>query len=276
VGADTTFCAQNENEPNANEVAMLLANLVKSEKLQSLFTLKRKAPKAVSTSENAIDQIMDCFVKGAEGSLNKHADYDYLSYVFADLSQTEQGRSYFIQRQEYDGVVPITKLTVFTEHRSDIRRKGVASTIKNVAFEVPSHPMLFAEDGANLLPYLLLPLAGPEELSEEDTADMLPDLQLLPPDKQRDSDNTIITTHLETLCLLTTTREGRDLMRAVGVYPLIRETHLHIEDENVQEACDRLVQVLMRDEEDEGQAAQAEQPEQPVAANEDDKVVELF
>lgn len=266
---------QNENEPNADEVAMLLANLVKSEKLQSLFTIKRKAPKSVSTSENAIDQIMDCFVKGAEGALNKHANYDYLSYVFADLSQTEQGRAYFTQRQEYDEVVPITKLTVFTEHRSDIRRKGVASTLKNVAFEVPAHPMLFAEDGVNILPYLLLPLAGPEELSDEDTVDMLPDLQLLPPDKQRDSDNTIITTHLETLCLLTTTREGRDLMRAVKVYPLIRETHLHIEDENVQEACDRLVQVLMRDEEGEGQP-EPEQAEQPQAANEDDKVVELF
>lgn len=259
---------------------MLLANLVKSDNLQSLFTLKRQAPKSVSTSENAIDQIMDCFVKGAEGALNKHANYDYLSYLFADLSQTEKGRAYFLERQDYDDVVPITKLTVFTEHSSVVRRKGVASTLKNVAFEVNSHPMLFAEDAANLLPYLLLPLAGPEELSDEDTADMLPDLQLLPPDKQRDSDNTIITTHLETLCLLTTTREGRDLMRAVKVYPLIRETHLHVEDENVQEACDRLVQVLMRDEAGEGedaeQAEPVEQSEPAQVANEDDKVVELF
>ncbi|KAJ5385355.1 hypothetical protein N7517_003266 [Penicillium concentricum] len=239
----------NVKEPNADEVAMLLANVVKSENLQKLLTLKRKAPETVSTSENAIDQLMDCFVKGAEGALNKHANFDYLSYVFADLSQTEKGRAYFTQRQDYDEVVPITKLTVFTEHKSDIRRKGIASTIKNVAFEVDSHPMLFDEDGANLLPYLLLPLAGPEELSDEDTADMLPDLQLLPPDKQRDSDPTIITTHLETLLLLTTTREGREKMRAVKVYPLIRETHMHVEDENVTEACDRLVQVLMRDEE---------------------------
>ncbi|KAJ5468700.1 Oligopeptide transporter OPT superfamily [Penicillium sp. IBT 31633x] len=264
----------NPKEPNADEVAMLLANLVKSEHLHKLFTLKRKVPESVSTSENVVDQVMDCFVKGAEGELNKHANYDYLSYLFADLSQTKEGRAYFTQRQEYDGVVPITKLTVFTEHRSDIRRKGVASTIKNVAFEVEAHPMLFDEDGANLLPYLLLPLAGPEELSEEDSADMLADLQLLPPDKQRDPDNTIITTHLETLLLLTTTREGRETMRAVKVYPLIRETHLHVEDENVQEACDRLVQVLMRDEEGEGQ----EEPEQPqieAPQNEDEKVVEL-
>ncbi|KAJ5550726.1 hypothetical protein N7461_005424 [Penicillium sp. DV-2018c] len=265
----------NPKEPNADEVAMLLANLVKSETLHKLLTLKRKAPESVSTSENVIDQMMDCFVKGAEGGLNKHANYDYLSYLFADLSQTEKGRAYFTERQEYDGVVPITKLTVFTEHKSDVRRKGVASTIKNVAFEVDKHPMLFDEDGANLLPYLLLPLAGPEEMSEEDLEDMLPDLQLLPPDKQRDSDNTIITTHLETLLLLTTTKEGRATMRAVKVYPLIRETHLHVEDENVQEACDRLVQVLMRDEEGEGEG-EPEQPQIEAPKNEDEEVLRDF
>lgn len=253
---------------------MLLANLVKSDKLPDLLTIKRPTPESVSTSKNAIDQIMDCFVKGAEGSLNKDANYDYLSYVFADLSQTERGRAYLLERQDYDGVVPITKLTVFTEHSSNVRRKGVASTLKNVAFEIKSHPQLFAENEVNILPYLLLPLAGPEELSDEDTADMLPDLQLLSPDKQRDSDNSIIATHLETLCLLTTTREGRDLMRAVKVYPLIRETHLHVKDEDVQEACDRLVQVLMRDEMGEGEEPQQAEPE--VAPNEDDKVVELF
>jgi hypothetical protein len=35
------------------------------------------------------------------------------------------------------------------------------------------------------------------------------------------------------------------------VYPIIKETHLQIEDEGVREACERLVQVLMRDEEGE-------------------------
>ena len=274
--------SQNVKEPNADEFAILLANLVKSDHLKKLHTMKRKAPEEVSTSENAIDQLMDCFVKGAEGALNKHAGFDYLSYLFADLSQTETGRSYFTTRQEYDGVVPITKLTVFTEHKSDIRRKGVASTIKNVAFDVDSHPMLFDEDAANLLPYLLLPIAGPEEFPEDEMMSMHPDLQLLPPDKKRDSDNTIITTHLETLLLLTTTRDGREKMRAAQVYPFVRECHLHVEDEEVREACDRLVQVIMRDEEGEGEKTDAELAEAqkkidaPPAKNEDEQVVELF
>ncbi len=100
---------------------------------------------------------------------------------------------------------------------------------------------------------------------------MLPDLQLLPSDKARDSDPQIILTHLETLLLLTTTREGRDLMREVKVYPIIRETHLHVEDEEVREAADRLVQVLMRDEEDEGKPEGFVQED-----DEDDKIIEIF
>lgn len=250
---------------------MLFANLAKSDELKKLITLKRKTPNSVSSSSNAIDQVMDCFVKGAEGALNKSANYDYLSYLFADLSKSEEGRAYFTSRQEYDGVVPVTKLTVFTEHKSTIRRRGIASTIKNVAFDIPFHPTLFSEDDANLLPYILLPIMGPEEFSEEDSMEMLPDLQLLPPDKRRDSDNNILTTHLETLLLLTTTREGRDKMREIKVYPIIRECHLHVDDDGVREACDRLVQVLMRDEEGEGKSDQIQQRQ-----DEDEKVVELF
>ncbi|RLL95313.1 hypothetical protein CFD26_102254 [Aspergillus turcosus] len=276
-------------EPLADDIAMLFANLAKSDKLSRLITLKRRTAESVSTSTMAIDQLMDCFVKGAEGALNKKANFDYLSYLFADLSKSEAGRAYFTTRQDYDGVVPVTKLTVFTEHESPVRRKGVASTIKNVAFEIPFHSTLLSEGEANLLPYVLLPITGPEEFSEEESMAMLPDLQLLPPNKQRDSDNSIIVTHLETLLLLTTTREGRDKMREINVYPIIRECHLHVDDDDVREACDRLVQVLMRDEEGEGNASQAQieganlnssdadiHVQQGSAQNDDEKVVELF
>ncbi|KAL3457637.1 hypothetical protein BJX64DRAFT_15106 [Aspergillus heterothallicus] len=260
----------NSKERNADGFSMLFANLGKSEKIKRLFTLKRRSAEPVSSSAYAVDQLMDCFVKGAESGLNQHANYDYLSYLFADLSKLKEGRTYFTSRQDYDGVVPVTKLTVFTEHTSAVRRRGVASTIKNVAFEIPFHPTLLSEEEANLLPYIILPIMGPEEYSEEEASDMLPDLQLLPPDKQRDSDCGIIATHLETLLLLTTTREGRDRLREINVYPVIRECHLNVDDDDVREACDRLVQVLMRDEEGE------EKPSIPPGEDEDQKVVELF
>jgi len=227
----------------------LLSNMAKWDDLKNILHIERPAPKELSSNNRAIDQLLDLFVKGADGTYNKEADYDYLAYLFADLATHAEARQYFLTRQEYDGVIPLTKLTVFTEHKSEIRRKGVASTIKNVAFEIPSHPALLAEDEINVLPYLLLPITGNEEYDEEDTMDMLPDLQLLPPDKAREPDHTIIQTHVETLMLLTTTRQGRDVLREVKVYPIIRETHLQIENEDVREACERLVQVLMRDEE---------------------------
>lgn len=116
---------------HADLIAMLLANMAKSDSILRILDLERTVPgKGVSESTKAIDQLMDCFVKGAEKSLNKEANFDYLSYFFADISRLTQGRKYFITRQAYDEVIPISKLVVFTEHKSTIRRKGVASTIK--------------------------------------------------------------------------------------------------------------------------------------------------
>jgi len=247
----TNSSSQNPKEPNANEISMLLANLAKHDDITEILNLERPAPAELKSNNKGIDQLLDLFVRGADGTYNKDADFDYLSYLFADLAKHEAGRKYFLTKQAYDDVVPLSKLVVFTEHSSTIRRKGVASTIKNAAFEVSSHPQFIDEDAINILPYLLLPIMGNEEYDEEDSLAMLPDLQLLPADKKREPDNAIIQTHVETLMLLTTTREARDLLREIKVYPIIRETHLQVEDEGVREACERLVQVLMRDEEGE-------------------------
>ncbi|KAI1779748.1 hypothetical protein F4818DRAFT_437053 [Hypoxylon cercidicola] len=237
-------------EPNANLLSMLLANLSKWDSLKRILSKKQQAPDELKSNDMVMNQLVDLFVKGADGTYNKNADFDHLAYLFADLTKHAEIRHYFIRKQEYDGIVPLTKLKVFTEYKSDVRRKGVASTIKNVAFDVPSHPLFLSEDEINILPYILLPIMGNEEYDEEEMMSMLPDLQLLPPDKQRDADPNIIQTHVETLLLLSSTREGRDQMREVSVYPIIRETHLRVNDEGVRDACDRLVQLLMRDEAD--------------------------
>ncbi|KAI1766220.1 DUF383-domain-containing protein [Hypoxylon sp. FL1150] len=237
-------------EPNANLLSMLLANLSKWDSLKRILDMKQQAPEELKSNDVVMNQLVDLFVKGADGTYNKNADFDHLAYLFADLTKHAEIRHYFVRKQDYDGIVPLTKLKVFTEYKSDVRRKGVASTIKNVAFDVPSHPLFLSEDDINILPYILLPIMGSEEYDEDEMMSMLPDLQLLPPDKQRDADPHIIQTHVETLLLLSSTREGRDQMRDVKVYPIIRETHLRVDNEGVRDACERLVQVLMRDEAD--------------------------
>ncbi|KAI5848169.1 DNA-binding protein HGH1 [Tricharina praecox] len=233
---------------NADQASMLLANMTKSDSFSKKLIDLPALEGAEGGAASVLDQLMDCFVKGT----NPEANYDFLAYVFADVSRLPAGRDYFTKKRDYDGVIPICKLTVFTEHKSLIRRKGVASTIKNCCFDVSSHPTFLNPEEVNLLPYILLPLMGSEEYDDEDMDGMLDDLQLLPPDKARDTDTHILTTHLESLLLLTSTRAGREYMRKVQVYPIIRETHLHTEDDEVAEACDRLVQVLMAERDDAG------------------------
>ena len=216
-----------------------------------MLTLELPVPPSATGPKSplAINQLLDLFVSGSSATSSEQ-NYDYLSYLLADLSATHAPiRTYFLTPQSYDSVIPLSKIVVFTEHSSLIRRKGVASTIKNVSFDVSQHSTLLDEDKINILPYLLLPLTGNEEFSAEDLDAMLPDLQLLPPDKKRESDNEVIVTHVETLMLLTTTRQEREKVRAAGVYPVIRVLHEAVEDESVREVCERLVNVLMRDEE---------------------------
>ncbi len=128
---------------------------------------------------------------------------------------------------------------------------------------------------------------GSEEFSDEDTEGMIDECQLLPPDKERESQPDILSTHLESLLLLTTEREGRERLREVKVYPIVRELHVAVEDEGVRETVDRLVQVLMRAEEGEedfnavppemvdggGKVVEVEDEEDE---DEDEKIVEVL
>ena len=117
---------------------------------------------------------------------------------------------------------------------------------------------------------------GSEEYSDEDTEGMLDECQLLDPDKEREKQSDIICTHLDTLLLLTTERKSRDHLRKVKVYPIVRELHMQVEDEDVRESCDRLVQVLMRDEEGEGKEIEVPRIQEVEEEDEDDQIVEVL
>ncbi|KAA6412516.1 MAG: DNA-binding HGH1 [Lasallia pustulata] len=85
----------NPKEPNANELAMLLANMAKSDTITRLLTLTRPIPSPLTPSPLAIDQLLDCFVKGADNTYNPHANFDYLAYLFADLTKFPSAQTYF-------------------------------------------------------------------------------------------------------------------------------------------------------------------------------------
>lgn len=261
---------------NADLMCILLANLAKNDAITKIFDIKVKLSdesKKVFALDHAMDCLMDCFVKGSDRTLNKYANFDYLAYFFADISRFEKGRKYFVTEQAYDEVVPISKLLVFTEkYDSKIRREGVASTIKNSLFDTERHSILINDEKINLLPYVLLPIAGPEELDDDDMFNLPEELQLLPEDKKRDPVDSIISTHLESLLLLCTTRELRELLREKSVYPLVRELHKSTDSEEITDLCDRLVQMLMRDE----APKDAMDVDDDEDDEEDDKIVEIL
>jgi len=74
------------------------------------------------------------------------------------------------------------------------------------------------------------------------------EIQLLPETKKREPDARLRLTLCESLVLLTHTRRGREILRDKKVYPVIKMLHKTEPDEDVQDACERIVNMLMRDE----------------------------
>ncbi|KAJ6568368.1 hypothetical protein DFH09DRAFT_1080741 [Mycena vulgaris] len=237
-------------------------------------------PPSNARATPALPLLIDAFVQGAETDESADAsarlrkgNVHFLASVFANLSTASQispaGRNFFLGPRvpnvlEPDGALeyPLAKLLVFTEHKDVIRRGGVASTIKNCVFHAPGHQAILSPDstsvsvppstsvapGIDALPYILLPLAGPEEFDLEDQ-EKLPDaLQFLPPTKVREPDAAIRLMHVETLLLLCHTRWGREYLREHGVYEIVRATHENETVDKISEHIERLVNLLKGDE----------------------------
>ncbi|OMJ12325.1 Protein HGH1-like protein [Smittium culicis] len=246
-----TFISEKITDPTnvmADLYCMLLSNLVKnSEIAEMLLNLKVTTKDNIIKSDLALDQFVQLFLLGVTESINKKADFDFLSSVFAELTTTKEGRDYFLSTR-VDGKQPITKVMVFSEYPKLIRRGGVISVIKNVCFSYENVLQILDPEQINLLPYILLPILGNEDYDEEDSDGMPEEVQLLDDDKKRESDPQLRLTLIEALLLLSVNRYSRDLLREKKVYPIVRTMHLTETDERVTDAIDRLVQLLMRDE----------------------------
>lgn len=101
------------------------------------------------TSFRAVPCLVEAFVQGAnkpetavesaEAQAKRKSNCHFLGSVFANITTTQPGREYFtspspsfeaLANQTSDKEYPLAKLTAFTEHPNNIRRHGVASTIK--------------------------------------------------------------------------------------------------------------------------------------------------
>ncbi|KAJ2496033.1 Protein hgh1 [Coemansia sp. RSA 1972] len=251
----------------ADPASMLLSNLTKNADICKLLTtLTVGEVPGICSSQMAMDQLTDVFVKGMDKKYNKNASYNFLSSVFADVTNYSFGRSYFLERTTYDGKLPITKIMVFSEYPEVIRRGGVDSTMKNVCFAKDKHKEILDPNETNMLPYILLPLCGPEEFEMEDMESMPEEIQLLGEDKKREYDPKLRSILLEAINLLCTTYYGRQVLRAKNVYYVIREMHKVEVDDTCIELSERAVQLIQGEE---SSNTKDEQPENDVDAFEE-------
>ncbi|KAJ0050302.1 hypothetical protein NL108_015980, partial [Boleophthalmus pectinirostris] len=166
---------------------------------------------------------------------------------FNPKASTKSGPDQDRTRTRTDPVLPVgrcvlQRLLPFTQFEASItRRGGVIGTLRNCCFDHVHHEWLLSDD-VDLLPFVLLPLAGPEELSEEENEGLPVDLQYLPEDKQRESDSDLRRMLLETLLLLCATSRGRRVLKSRQVYALMREYHTWERDARARSAAEKLIQ----------------------------------
>ncbi|XP_061463184.1 protein HGH1 homolog [Rhineura floridana] len=222
--------------PLADQVCALLSNLSREEASSGdlLAALQQD-------DVGGLVAVVEAFC--TEG-FNAKASLHYLGPLLSNLSQLSEARNILLDRSR----CVVQRLLPFTQYAgSAVRRGGVVGTLRNCCFDYGYHKWLLSEE-VDLLPFLLLPLAGPEEFAEEEMERLPLDLQYLPPEKQREPDPDIRKMLLEALMLLTATKPGRQLVREKGTYLILRALHVWEADPGVLAACEKLIQVLIGDE----------------------------
>nr|CAG4651959.1 EOG090X08WK [Triops cancriformis] len=226
---------------HADAACMALSNVSRI-KAASEITFEQ-----LKSGDPTVDQLVSIFCQ--EKYNTKGAKLHYLGPVFSNLSQIPEMRRYLLDRER----CIFQRLIPFTDYQEAItRRGGIIGTIRNCCFDEEYHEWLLGQE-VDLLPRLLLPLAGPEEISDEETEKLPIDLQYLSPDKERESDPDIRLLLLEAINQFCATKSGRETLREKNTYVILRELHKWEKDRAVLLACENVVNILLQYEHEIGQ-----------------------
>ncbi|KAK1173074.1 hypothetical protein AOXY_G3107 [Acipenser oxyrinchus oxyrinchus] len=214
----------------ADQICTILTNLSRNkETCRDVF-------RAIQDEGVGLARIVEVFC--TEG-YNEKASLHYLGPLLSNLTQLPEARHFILDK---DRLVVI-----------NCNSNGIVPVACNVLFcFFPACHEWLLSDAVDILPFLLLPLAGPEELSEEENEGLPVDLQYLPEDKRREKDPDIRNMLIETMLLLTSTKAGRQILKKKNVYPIMREFHKWEKEPDVIVSCEKLVQVLIGDEPETG------------------------
>ncbi|XP_014118343.1 PREDICTED: protein HGH1 homolog [Pseudopodoces humilis] len=150
-----------------------------------------------------------------------------LGALLWNLSRERMGREMLMERSGGNGLRRAARrlLELLRDPERPELRRGAAGALRNCCFQHEHHEWLLSSE-VDALPFLLLPLAGPRELSPEETE--LPKIPEFPQ--------------------LSATKRGRSHLRSNGSYPVLRELHQQEKNPEVLGACQKLIEVLIGDE----------------------------
>lgn len=196
-------------------------------------------------------RLLHWFLKSQPKTEDDKDEWQYVSSVLCNISQLQQGRD--VLRRKSTNL--LTQLLPQLRSPNTVRRRGIASAVRNCCFEEEDHWWLMEE--VNLVPHVLYPIMGPDDVinmtPEDAVAIGIDPLVTLRGEKgkRREADVSIRRTLLETLLLFCSSRRGREGLRKRGVYEVIRDLDQEYEtDDDNAEVIYKLVNFLQRDEEE--------------------------
>jgi len=225
----------------AESVSMLLTNMTQAED-----NAKVVAKFFINENDISIDNYVNAF---CNENYHSKCQVNHMGSFLANLTALKEIRDMLLK----DNIALLKKIFPFTQYEKSIaRRLAVATIIKNCLFETEYHEEILCED-VDILPHLLLPLAGPEELSATENEELPLDLQYLAPDKEREKNKEVQLLLIDCLFQLCATKDCRLKMKANGSYYILREFFTALSDhDDVLVPLENLIQVLIGDEPDKG------------------------
>ena len=187
-----------------------------------------------------------------------------------NASQLLGGRQFVLKKQPNHPTHLETLVPLLVTAHNPIRRRGIAGLLRNVCLDTENAWWLLNE--VLVLPKILYPLAGPEELDVDEKTGMDPDLWLQGPDKVREVDSSTRQYLVDAILLLCASgRKSRETIRLARTYVILKYADMVEEQESISERINECVQYLRRDEEGtaEGSSDQmvAEQTKSSAALN---------
>lgn len=222
---------------NAYSASKVASNLSRWEPCSAAI---KKACFEESNSKVSVNQIVEAFSKRPD-------TLEYLANFLSNMSCQQEIRTLILDKKR----CIIQRLLPLLSSDSSVVRQGMAATLKNCCFETDYHEWLLSPE-IDLLPRLLLPLAGPEEFDEDDMEKLPDDLQYLGDDKTREPEERIRHILIETINKLCATKVCRHFVKDKNTYVIVRELHKWEKSPVVLAAIENLVSVLISDEPEEG------------------------